>query len=701
MDKEKPLIIKVFPKDWDIKECSNGTFKTECPHCGLQGNRTQGFILYPETNTWSCHTSKKHGGLLELVAMQNKTITCDDCCETGEKKEVLDEEQCNEVLDILKDSFGLDFLFKFMSKYSYNYEKFLVYMRFLHIETNTKGVVISKNVLIDNVADHIIKKFEIKTVFGVKEESLYVCEEGMWSHKGKGIIISEIEKVLRNFAKNHAVREVFDKIKRKTETSREEFEIVPDFMTPLINGVLDLSDVDNIKFLPHNKEYNFKKRFPVKYNPKAKCPITLKFIKDTFYDCDIPQVQEYCGLHLIRRYLFKKACLIQGPKNTGKSVYVNQLSRFCGKENVAGLSLQSISHGKTFDLICLKDAFANIHDDLSSKDLSDSGGFKMAVGDGDITGEQKFGDHIRFRNTAKQTFACNTIPTVENIDDEAYYDRWLIWNVEKVVPPEKRNPKLIDTITTEQELSGILNWFIEGYVRLIKQNRFSNEKTCEEIKELMLHNSNPLAKFATMVLEYAAGAKISKDEMYEAYCNFCSNEEPIVSPNSKVKIGTSLTRFVPYVLNSKSGNERYWLNVKFRDDWDNLKNNISVNQKKVNTQPTFTNMLISNSPQSSHDYKVKLPNNEIKTNTNKKIKTIKKPKSDRQVQFWDAKECKQIISKHTKEEVLNWIKKNNGVNSNQLYEKFGVGCLKFRNDLVKDGLIEKSKNKYFYKGEKK
>lgn len=438
---------------------------------------------------------------------------------------------------------------------------------FINVRINSKGKV-EESVNIDKVADYIISHFDIQTIYGLQEESVYVYENGIWTIKGRGLIKSEIENILKNYAKNNVVNEISEKIKRKTEVERELFEIVPDYKTCLLNGVLELDNPENISFTQHDKKYNFKRQMPIIFNKEATCPKCLEFINETFYPDDIPQVQEWLGLHLVRNYLFKKAVICQGPKNTGKSVFLNLLTTFLGKDNVSGLSLQKISQAKGFDLMELKDKYANIHDDLSSKDLNDGGGFKMSVGNGLITGEQKFGDHFKFKNTAKQTFACNKIPPVKDIDDEAYYDRFLIWSLENIILPQERDPKLIEKLTTPEELSGLLNWAIEGYVRLMKNNKFSNEKTDEELKSLMIQNGNSLAKFTAEALIQKDGNKISKENMYKVYCKWCSEQKPKMSPFSKEQLGRQLNRFASFVVASSNGSERYWLNVKFNEKYD-------------------------------------------------------------------------------------------------------------------------------------
>ena len=426
----------------------------------------------------------------------------------------------------------------------------------------------SRNVDIDKVADYIQDKFEVRTIYGLKEETIELYEDGIWTMSGKGVIKAEIEFILKMYSKNNIVSEILEKVKRRSEISRDDADNIPDYKRCVENGVLDLEDVDNIKILPHSKEYNFRHKFPIKYIPDAKCPNNIKFIKDAFYEEDVPMVQEWLGFHLPRKYCFKKAVVIHGPKNTSKTVFVNLLTAFVGN-NVSGLPLQIISGGRAFDLLALKDKDANICDDLSSADMDNVGGFKMAVGDGWISGEQKFGDKIRFRNTAKDTNTCNNIPSPkDDIDDEAYYERILLLPMDNVIDKEKRDKDLINSLTTPGELSGLLNWAIEGWKRLSRQNGFSNEKSPEETKFIMVQKGNSLAKFSVEVLIHEDGSKIEKDIMYRIYCKWCMEHKPQLSPDTKDKIGKTLTRFAPFTQASSTGKERYWSNVKFTDTYD-------------------------------------------------------------------------------------------------------------------------------------
>lgn len=457
---------------------------------------------------------------------------------------------------------------------------------FIIKKKNEEGKVIKKLVNIDKVAEYIEDKFNLRTIYGIKEETIEIYEKGIWRAQGRGIIKAEIERVLGVYARNYIVSEVLEKIKRRTEISREEAEEIPEFKRAVNNGVIDFEDPEDIKFIPHSKEFNFRTKWAMNFDKNAKCPKTLKFISETLRGKDIPKFQEWLGLHLSRYYPFKKFAIIYGEKNTGKSVLLNLLEIFLN-HNVSGLSLQDIARGKSFDLLVLKDKDGNILDDLSSYDMSSTGGIKMSVGDGFISGEHKFGDKIKFRNSAKHTFSCNQIPTPKtDIDDEAYYNRILLFSLENVIDERKKDPKLLDKLTEPQELSGLLNWALKGYARLIKQNAFSNDKTPEETKFLMLKGGNSLAEFSSEVLIQADGEKVNKEKMYKVYCDWCMNHKPTLSPYSKEKLGRTLTKFAPYTQPSSDGRKRYWLNVSINgkyDTYDTIKKNMSNKWKRDNS----------------------------------------------------------------------------------------------------------------------
>ena len=106
MSEEKKYSILDLFKDEEITE-TNAGYKTTCPDCGLQGDRTEGLILHPEKNIAYCHSSCKWFTLLETYAMKKGIIRCIDGREKGQKGTLIPGEQFKETLDELEEEFDV------------------------------------------------------------------------------------------------------------------------------------------------------------------------------------------------------------------------------------------------------------------------------------------------------------------------------------------------------------------------------------------------------------------------------------------------------------------------------------------------------------------------------------------------------------------------------------------------------------------
>ena len=89
---------------------SDGNWKTTCPACGLQGNRTEGFIIFPDSDRGLghafCQSSGKNFDLLSAYALKHKFIQCMDGKETGEKKQIIPNDMLGQVIEHFKNSYG-------------------------------------------------------------------------------------------------------------------------------------------------------------------------------------------------------------------------------------------------------------------------------------------------------------------------------------------------------------------------------------------------------------------------------------------------------------------------------------------------------------------------------------------------------------------------------------------------------------------
>ena len=93
----------------ELTAAGSGTYKCACWDCGLQGNRTEGFIIFPDSNTAFCHSSGKWFKMLEAFAMKNKIIRCLDGREPGDSQQkILAGELFTLTLEELKNQHGTE-----------------------------------------------------------------------------------------------------------------------------------------------------------------------------------------------------------------------------------------------------------------------------------------------------------------------------------------------------------------------------------------------------------------------------------------------------------------------------------------------------------------------------------------------------------------------------------------------------------------
>lgn len=462
-----------------------------------------------------------------------------------------------------------------------------------------------KFILIDELANDIMEEHDFKTIFNSKGEDIWFfdMETGLWEQTGKQMIKTLVEEKLREHCKINPVNEVLEKVKRKTAVSKNYFNKSPEELICLNNGVFN---VKTKELLPFDAKYNFKNKLEVDYDPAKDCPVIKNFIEDTFYPEDIPVLQEWIGFHLYRRYFIKKAMILFGEPDTGKTVFLNLLIRFINDNNVAGISLHDISRGDKFSLAFLKDKLANIYDDLSSRDLVDQGGFKMATGGSKITAEHKFGDDFQFQTFAKNTFATNKIPEVTEKTDDAYYERWLPIACDNQVPKEEQDKFIIDKLTAKDELSGLFNWALEGLDRLLKNSMFSYNRSNEETKNIMEKHSNGLAAFCQDCLVEQKEGSITREEMYILYTNYSKLNK--LKFLSKEQIGRQIMKHANYIIDKRE-KERFWgnigINVDFLHKMENLRSSIPKEDKDYDTLDTlFLTLFFIESNNSSKLYNI-------------------------------------------------------------------------------------------------
>jgi putative DNA primase/helicase len=377
------------------------------------------------------------------------------------------------------------------------------------------------------IADYLLNAgspLEIRTFKDNKDIITYnkVADSGVWNPNGTKEIeqaVSDIVDVCGKKLKEQLTRfvmsEVLAQIQWKTYMDRDNFR-APAGKIPLLNGVLDFAAG---KLEPHRQENNFLYQVPVKYEATATCPEIDKFLEEILGERK-PLAYEMAGYMLCANAeslpnKWQRAFMLIGPGDNGKSTYLNLVTALLGDENVSNQTLQALVENR-FSVATLDHKLANIAADIGDRSLYATAQFKNLTGGDKITAEHKFKDAYEFRNPAILAFSCNILP--ESYDDSnAYHKRWVIAPFENTFT-DKKDPKLLEKLSTAEELSGFLNQAIAAYREMDTRGTFTSEgATIEQKRDFYTKLSDPVSCFVEDCILFDPEGMVNKQQLYTEF----------------------------------------------------------------------------------------------------------------------------------------------------------------------------------------
>ena len=391
------------------------------------------------------------------------------------------------------------------------------------------------NELAAQIAEELMAANHFVTL-GERQKEIYRYDKqaGIYVADGYSYIARKVEENFsdRALASTHLVNEVIGHIERSTAESRDIFTQNGD--TPrlvLENCALNLNTMQVEDFSPGLYALS---KIHVKYDPKADCPVFKKFLNEILSPDDVMGVQEDLGAILRQKYLTKKFSIYLGEPDTGKTTLISVFTTFLGADNVSSVGIQELASHDKFQLAGLFGKMANIRDDLAKDVIHSTGKLKEITGGFQIQAEMKFKDPFTFMNYAFLIFTCNTLPEVEE-DDSAFFDRVVIRLFKnRFGGHETPDRELLTKLTTTEELSGILNWAIEGLKRLRDNGwNFTTTSSLEITREDYKRRSDPVWAFVQDCLIEESAGVVVKETLYNAFKNYCQERGiPLIQKGS-------------------------------------------------------------------------------------------------------------------------------------------------------------------------
>jgi P4 family phage/plasmid primase-like protien len=447
----------------------------------------------------------------------------------------------------------------------------------------------------DVVGDIIKSGFNIITMNDTKE--IYLYNNGVYSLTGA---LSKLDKAIREeysnvwmdewerrvskgrgIEPNHIpvgstafVKEVLNYISVYTIVNRKDIDENPEYKH-LINFKNGILNFNTLEFIPHDPKYKLIRQIPLTYNPEAKCPNIRNFLSDVVKDEDSQVLLEFLGYSLIPDTRFAQGVMLQGEGSNGKSIFLSLLRTFMGEENLAAIEMQDLGDDK-FAAAELYGKLVNVFPDMSSEEIKNTGKFK-AISSGDmVNAQKKFGQPFKFKNYSRQIYSCNKMPFTKD-QSYAFFRRILLIDFPytfctdpKKIGEKKEDKKILDKITTEEELSGLLNLALTCARQMVSNGKYSYNLTVEAVAEHYMLKSDPIQVFMNKYTEISEN-NISKTDLYYAYEQWATLKRiEVVSPIKFTKrlknMGISTCR--PY--DGDGSRQNVWENISLTEDFKNM-----------------------------------------------------------------------------------------------------------------------------------
>ena len=312
------------------------------------------------------------------------------------------------------------------------------------------------------VVDEIGKVFEMADYIAnsIRKEPIYV------SDPTDEKLVEQAKKAFKSHVKNtrnyRGKEQMLKDVQHHVAVRMDDF----DKHGLLFNTQSGYIDLNNGYLMAHSKSKYFTRISYADYNKDAECPRWLDFLDEIFQGNQelIDYLQRAIGYSLSADTTEQQMFILLGNGQNGKSVLLNVLNEVFGTYAMnmqpQSISVKNNQSGANQDIARLKGArFVTTTEPNRGMKL-DEGIVKQITGGDTVTARFLYGKDFEYKPEFKIWMATNYKPIISGTD-EGIWRRMAIIPFNYHVPKEKVDKKL--TYKLKEEISGVLNWCIEGY----------------------------------------------------------------------------------------------------------------------------------------------------------------------------------------------------------------------------------------------
>ncbi|MGD0451454.1 MAG: phage/plasmid primase, P4 family [Candidatus Bathyarchaeia archaeon] len=431
------------------------------------------------------------------------------------------------------------------------------------------------------ILDDLNSRYTFKTPTDL--EDLHFYEDGIYK-KAKHKLEKELEDNLGPKVYTYYIEEVLRHLERQSYVSREEFNKFTGVI-PVQNGLLDL-ETQTLK--PFNKEQIFTYKLNVTYDDTKKCPIWLKFLEEILPDpADRTLLQEIMGYTLFPGMPKHKIFWFYGIGRNGKGRVIATLEFIFGSEFCANIELKEFDGEHRFAVAQLYGCLINVSSEPDTKNALETALIKKLTGEDTLDAEVKIKQRrLKFKNMAKPFVLGNNFPPVKDTS-LGFWDRVEILKFPNSFIGENQKDDIEKTwLCDPNEVSGILNWMLEGLHRISRNKDFSKSKTTAETMTEFKRASDPIGAWLDDNCVFGLDFYISRKASHDNYKLYC--EDMNATPETDRKFYERL-RNTPRVRDSNTKikgetETRFWIGLCLKTDVERQKTLLEAKSKVKQTE---------------------------------------------------------------------------------------------------------------------
>lgn len=368
----------------------------------------------------------------------------------------------------------------------------------------------------DEIAERWIATNDNDVAFGLGEWRRY--SGGHWPMVQDNVVRREVLEICQS-AKYEGIRPTSGRITSICELARV-IKFVDDARwnsnnnaIVMQNGTMNLED---FTLRDHSRADYATIALPYGYDEDAKASVFDYVLHSTIPDA-ADFIQEFSGYCLTTDTNLETALWFYGLPGSGKSTILHGLKVMLG--DMCGLLGLAAIEKSQFALSSLPGRRLVISTEQPDTYMQASWVLNSIISGEPVRIEEKFKPSYTITPYTKIAWAMNSLPRVGSPDDGIFRRVKVIKFPQ--LPESERDGTLKDRISAEAP--GILNWAIEGLVRLRERGRFDVPECVSRVTDDFKSENDKPALFVSDSCVTGDGYSVQSSALYEAYRVWCLN----------------------------------------------------------------------------------------------------------------------------------------------------------------------------------